>query len=754
MVIAKPSSLGLSGVSRVLASVELQRDLVLVGGGHSHVLVLRMLAMLPIAGLRITLVSPASHSPYSGMLPGLIAGHYTFEQTHIDLVRLCQWAGVRFISAAAVALDPLSRRLSLDGRPSLSYDVISIDIGSQPELDSVPGAREYATPVKPVSALWQHWQASQQRANAQKGAEVYCIAVVGGGAGSVELALAISHRLQGKSLVLDLWCGGSTILQNYNSRARRAVMAALQRQGVRVHVDARVSEVEQRALCFADGTRAAYDELFWCTGASAVPWIAASGLATDEQGFIAVRDTLQAISHDTIFAAGDIATQVNHPRPKAGVFAVRQAPVLAHNLRAMLLETPLRRYRPQRRFLSLISLGDKRATAENGPFSVTGSWVWRWKDRIDRAFMARFASLPVNMTVTPSYRLPSSEAASVQPVCGGCGAKVGADALTGALAQLQQDYPQHCPGAADDAVVVPAPAGTLVLQSLDVLRQMVSDPWQMGRIAANHALSDLYACGIRPVSALAAVILPFASSTLLQRELQQLLDGALHEFAAVNCQLSGGHSMQGPELSLGFTVNGVPIAADGKLLGKVGAAPGDQLILTKPLGTGVLFAGHMQLAADGRDVSAAASAMLQSNSAAAELALMHRATACTDITGFGLLGHLLEMLAQGHAARLELAALPLLNGAIQQIHGGVVSTMHDANQRAGGHFLAHAELLDNARKQILFDPQTSGGLLIAIPANRAPALCEALQNSGYREARIIGEIVARTSSRSTLVQLD
>ena len=213
--------------------------------------------------------------------------------------------------------------------------------------------------MKPVSALWQHWQASQQRANAQKGAEVYCIAVVGGGAGSVELALAISHRLQGKSLVLDLWCGGSMILQNYNSRARRAVMAALQRQGVRVHVDARVSEVEQRALCFADGTRAAYDELFWCTGASAVPWIAASGLATDEQGFIAVRDTLQATDHDTIFGAGDIATQVNHPRPKAGVFAVRQAPVLAHNLRAILLETSLRVHRPQRRFLSLISLGGK-----------------------------------------------------------------------------------------------------------------------------------------------------------------------------------------------------------------------------------------------------------------------------------------------------------------------------------------------------------------------------------------------------------
>ena len=130
---------------------ELRQDLVLVGGGHSHVLVLRMLAMKPLAGLRITLVSPASHTPYSGMLPGLIAGHYTFEQTHIDLARLCQWAGVRFIAATVTAVDPNHQTLALAGRPSIAYDVLSLDIGSQPELDSVPGARRYAVPVKPVS---------------------------------------------------------------------------------------------------------------------------------------------------------------------------------------------------------------------------------------------------------------------------------------------------------------------------------------------------------------------------------------------------------------------------------------------------------------------------------------------------------------------------------------------------------------------------------------------------------------------------
>jgi len=275
----------------VQAATELSRDLVLVGGGHSHVLALRMLAMQPIEGLRITLVSPDCHTPYSGMLPGLIAGHYSFEQAHIDLARLCQWAGVRFIAAQVTALDPLAQRLSLEGRPALAYDVVSIDIGSQPELDSVPGARAYATPVKPVAGLWQRWQQLHGRVIAREGTEALRIAVVGGGAGSVELALAMAHRLRGQRVAMELWCAAPEILQTYNARARRAVLASLQRQNIRVHCNSRIAAVEAGCLVLADGTRAAYDELFWCTGAAAASWIAASGLATDEQGFLAVRDT-------------------------------------------------------------------------------------------------------------------------------------------------------------------------------------------------------------------------------------------------------------------------------------------------------------------------------------------------------------------------------------------------------------------------------------------------------------------------------
>ncbi len=736
----------------MLAPATISKDLVLVGGGHSHALALRMFAMRPVAGLRITLVSPASHTPYSGMLPGLIAGHYSFEQTHIDLARLCEWARVRFITAEVTAMDPQARRLSLADRPDIEYDLVSIDIGSQPELDSVPGARVHAVPVKPVAGLWQRWQDLLLRLAALPSGTRCCIAVVGGGAGSVELALAMAHRLVGHPVDLELWCGGPAILQGYSARTRKAVMAALARHGVKVALDARVDRVEVNHLLLADGRRAPFDELFWCTGAAAAPWVAACGLPVDARGFLAVTDSLQSVADARVFGAGDIATQLNHPRPKAGVYAVRQGPVLAHNLRAALLGKPLREHRPQQRFLSLVSLGDRVAAADRGFFSATGHWLWRWKDSIDRKFMARFEQLPKTMSRGNGGSLPELAGTPTQLPCGGCGAKVGADPLAWVLAELAKEFPRHCPppGTGDDTASSPGSGTAAMVQSLDMLRELVADPWLMGRIAANHALSDLYASGARPVSALAAITLPFAGPAILQRELKQLLAGALHELASADSLLAGGHSMQGPELNIGFVVNGVALAGDGRLLRKQGLVAGDKLVLAKPLGTGVLFAAHMQLAADGRHISAAVDSMLASNRPAAELALAHGASACTDITGFGLLGHLLEMLGESCGASLQLTQLPLLDGALEHLRRGVRSSMHPANSLALAS-LERGAPVDEDLLQILFDPQTSGGLLMGVAAGRAAGLRDALHDAGYTQTGVIGEVYARDPASPNLV---
>ena len=726
---------------------DIQKDLVFVGGGHAHALALRMLAMRPIDGLRITLISPASHTPYSGMLPGLVAGHYTFEQTHIDLPRVCQRAGVRFICAEATAIDPVQQTISLQGRPDIAYDVLSIDVGSQPELDSIVGARLHSVPVKPVAGLWQRWNMLREKLQSFPGDDTHRIAMVGGGAGSVELIAAMAEQFSGpdhpgsNKLAFNLFCGAREILQGYNARARKSAETALINYGIEVHLNSRVATVEQQALITENGDRHDFDELFWCTGAAAAPWIAASGLQTDQRGFLATLNTLQSLNYANVFGTGDCATQVDHPRPKAGVYAVRQGPILANNLRNYVLHKPLKEHVPQQRFLSLLSLGAKQATADRGLLSASGSWVWRWKDKIDQEFMSRFEELPKMALNAARDSLPELNEREPQAPCGGCGAKVGADSLATVLGELAETYPLECPiDNADDSVLIPGSAGTPIVQSIDTLRQIVADPWLMGRIAANHALSDLYASGASPVSALASISLPFSATDILQRELKQILAGALFEFSLVGCKLLGGHTMQGPELAVGFVVNGSAMLPESGFLAKRGLRDGDHLLLTKPLGSGTLFASHMQLKADGRDIQTAIDMMLQSNSAAAALAVDYGVSACTDVTGFGLSGHLQEMLEPGQRASLRLTQLPVLPGSLESMDAGIYSTMHKANSRAGGRSVEMISGKKNSRYELLFDPQTSGGLLMGVPPISSAGLCASLIDAGYTHATVIGEL--------------
>lgn len=682
-------------------------DLVLVGGGHAHALALRMLAMERPAGLRITLISPSPFTPYSGMLPGLLAGHYTFEETHIDLALLCQWADVRFFADTVTAMDPQRRVVTCAKRGEVGYDLVSIDIGSQPELDSVPGAREHTIPVKPVAGLWERWHGRDESAIGGGS-----IAVVGGGAGSVEIALALAHRLRDAAVQIDLYCGAARVLPGYTKGVRRAVEQALRDRGVGLHCDRKVTRVEKGELHFGTASPVAFHTAVWCTGASAAPWIADSGLPVDERGFMAVNDTLQSTEFADVFGCGDIATQLNHPRPKAGVYAVRQAPVLAHNLVAAARGAALKLHRPQQRFLSLLSLGDQQAVAERNGLHARGAWVWRWKDRIDRQFMERFSDLPSRvMKVDASNRVGSGP---TQATCGGCGAKVGADVLAGALEDLRKRFPDATPAASDldDAAPV-ATDGDGFLQSVDALRALVDDPWRMGRIAAQHALSDLYASGATPHSAQALVTLPFATKVLLQRDLRLVLAGALTVFSDADCRLIGGHTMQGPELQLGFAVNGS--LQGGERLGKRGGQAGDQLLLTGSLGAGALLAAHMQGRADGRHVDGVLSSMEDGNREAAGIARKIGVRALTDVTGFGLAGHLAEMLDDSVTAVIDLEALPAYVGALEAMGSGVFSTLHEGNREA---LVERCELLHDGglRQELLFDPQTGGGLLMAVPS--------------------------------------
>lgn len=709
-----------------------QRDLVLVGGGHSHALALRMLAMRPVPGTRLTLVSPDVLAAYSGMLPGLVAGHYSVAQTHVDLPRLCQWAGARWVQGRVRALDIDARELTLDDGSRLGFDLLSLDVGATPELASVPGAAEHAIAVKPVADFRQRWSRFLEGLDPRRS---LAVCVVGGGAGGAEMALAIAHALRqrGQAAEVTLVCAGA-FLQGYPARLRRQMRARALALGVILRDRSRVHRVTP-GIVHGEAGEQRFDALFWCTGAAAPGFLRDTGLALDAAGFVQVDRQLRSVSHPQVFAAGDCAA-FPLPLPKAGVYAVRQAPVLAHNLRAALSGGRLRDYRPQRRFLSLLSAGGRDAVGSRGVWTLSGAWVWRWKDHIDRRFMTRFEALPPR-------RMPTPAATAETMHCAGCGAKVGGEALSDALKGLQ---PLRGEGVVsgleerEDASSVRWPAGTLLVQSHDYFPAFVDDPALFGRITVLHALSDLYAVNARPHSALATVTMPRHHPRLQGRDLKRLMRAMVEELDRAGCTLLGGHTLEGEQLAAGLTVNGQVEEAD--LFHKAGARPGDALVLTKPLGAGILLAGHTQLRCRGPWLEGALAAMLRSNASAAAVFAGHGVRACTDITGFGLLGHLQEMCRAGEVgARLLLADLPALEGALELAEAGVASTLKPANDLALLHCKGQALVADDPRGVLLTDPQTSGGLLAAVPRAQLEACLRALALAGQMSA-VVGEVLA------------
>lgn len=735
------------------------KDLVLLGGGHSHAIVLKLLGMDPIPGLRVTVVARDVHTPYSGMLPGLIAGHYSFDDAHIDLEPLAGFAGARLFHDEAVGLDLAGRAVLCRNRPPVSYDVLSINVGARPSL-AVAGAQAQGVPVKPIGALVARWEQLQARVLAAS--RPLQVAVVGAGAAGIELTLAMQHALRrllaeagraDDTPAFHLFSATARILPTHNRRVAAKFMRVLRARGVQVHAGARVCEVTPGEVRIEGGETCAVDEVIWATEAGAPAWPAAAGLAVDGDGFIAVADTLESTSHPGVFAAGDVAAVVNHPREKAGVFAVRQGRPLHANLRRAVRGEPLAPFRPQRAFLSLITTGDRYAVASRGAWSVEGRWVWKWKDWIDRRFMHRFSRLPdmpAEDTADPELvRLAPpeqvQELAGAGMRCAGCGSKVGATILDRVLSRLspyQRSDVVAGLDALDDAAIEQVPDGMLAVRTVDAFPALVDDPYLFGQITANHCLGDIHAMGAEPRSALAIVTVPVGPEEKTEALLRDLLAGVVEALREAETALVGGHTTEGAELTLGLALSGV--ADPARVLRKRGMQPGNRLLLTAPVGTGTLFAARMRRKSKGRWIAGAVQSMLQSSRAAAGCLAAHGATACTDVTGFGLLGHLLEMArASDVDARLTLSAIPILEGARDTVARGYLSSLHPHNARLGRDAAANEGVAGNPIYPIVFDPQTAGGLLASVPGERADACLLELRALGYDHAADVGSVEPR-----------
>jgi len=701
------------------------RELVLVGGGHSHVIFLRMLGMNPVPGLKTTLISPDTRTPYSGMLPGMIAGHYHEDEAYIDLVPLCRFAGVDFIQSEVGAVDLSAQKVTLSGRPAVHYDFLSLDIGSTRALD-VSISDSDVIPIKPISTFLARWNSFVERFELEGVSDV---GFVGAGASGVELCLSVHYFLGAqfpdRSFRMHLFTEGKTILPEFNSSTRIRFERLLAARDIQVHRQFRATSASGGLLVSGDRREVHLDEIFWVTQAGAQSWPAESGLDVDTAGFIQVGDTLQTLSYSNIFAVGDCARMVNHPRAKAGVYAVRQGKPLFRNVMALLLGSNPKPYRPQSNFLSLISTGPQHAIASRNGFSLEGGWAWRWKNWIDSRFMKRFSEFP-NMQQEPENSLQAEF--DEQMHCGGCGSKVTSDLLHEVL---QDILGESAP--VDDAAQIKIPPGKTLLQSVDHFRSFFNDPYLQARVALCHSVSDIYACGGSPHSILASLTLPFGKPEVTRSLLTQILQGTVDQLQEEGAMLIGGHTSEGLELSLGFTANGT--VDPNRSWSKQGSSPGDVLILTKPLGTGTIFAADMRHLAKGPWVSEALAQMTKSNGDAVKIAKNFTIHACTDITGFGLAAHCLEMTRPGVGIELQLSKVPVMNGAVECLHSlGITSSLHEANKRASG--LSGM----NSDAEILFDPQTSGGLLFSVPAEESGNLISTLIGGGYAVASIVGQV--------------
>lgn len=714
----------------------LSRDLVLIGGGHTHALVLRKWGMNPLPGARVTLINPGPSSPYTGMLPGHVAGHYSREDLDIDLVRLARFAGARIVFDAACGLDRLAKQVRLTGRPPIRYDVVSIDIGATAELPGIEGFAEHGHSVKPLGAFASAWDAFLQT-TAGLGRPAHC-AVIGGGVAGVELALAMAYRLKTGGLAnarLTLIESRPELLSGSDAATRRILVRALTQSGIKILTGAQITRVSAGAIQLDGGEPLPADFTVSAAGARPHAWLAETGLP-QTGGFLDVGPHLQSPADPDVFAAGDCAHLTYAPRPKAGVYAVRAAPVLFDNLRARLSGKALRKFKPQSDYLKLISTGGKSAVGHKYFFTLSGPSVWQVKDHIDKTFMSRLRDLPaMQQPPPPRERALDEEAVTpAQPLCGGCGSKVGQQSLAAALSGLPPaQHPDTLTGAGDDAAILRSGTRNQVI-STDHLRAFVEDPYLMARIAAVHALGDVWAMGAAPQSALLSLIIPRMSAPMQEATVAEMVSAVSEVLRMAGADLVGGHTSMGSELTIGLTVTGM---LDGPAIGLTGARPGDAVLLTKPVGTGVILAAEMRGIARGKDVEHALASMQRPLAAASRL-LSPSAHAMTDVTGFGLAGHLMSILdASAVAARISLDAIPFLPGAEQMSAQGVRSSLWQANASLEPRISRPASPLSD----LIYDPQTAGGLLAVVPRESVASLRSAFA-AAEEPIFVIGEVEA------------
>ena len=706
----------------------IENRVVLVGGGHSHCIFLKRWAMRrEKPPSEIILINPEAFTPYTGMLPGLISGYYKKEEVYIDLGKLCNSSGARFLRGQVESINLVKKTLTIQGRPELFFDLISIDVGITSKPSDFSSTSKSVVSAKPLDQLYSSWNNFILKSTQLKKRKIN---IIGGGLGGVELAFSAYERLEKEKIPYDITIlDRGPILKNESRGLKSRLKKLMQKNSFKIIESTNIVRIEDAGIEISDGSLIESDFTILASGAYPYPWIKQSGIPCIN-GFIIVDKFLRSPKFPFLYAAGDCAHLQETPRPKAGVFAVRAGPYLFHNILAKIEKKALKKFNPQRNHLKLISIGRRRAISAGRGFHLSGSLIWKLKDLIDRNFMDSFFRLRPMSYKNPKKKKYSKDS-SDQMLCGGCGSKIGHEMLKNQIGKINNVKDKNVLNEIGDDAAIIKNGKLRQIITTDHLRAFTKDPWLMSRITIIHSLGDIWAMGAKPNFALLNIVIPEASKPIQASWLEEIMDAAKYTFLEEKISLIGGHTTQGAELTIGVT-----------LIGEVGGLPleiskakiGDKIILTKPIGTGVLLAGEMQGLTAG-DHFMDALAWMQKSQAPVTI-LSADVNAMTDVTGFGLIGHLMNICeASSVSAQVSIKKVPLLNGAIELSSQGVRSTLFADNTKQK----KRVNKIESPVFDLLFDPQTSGGMLISVPKERVKTLQVELRKAGLLDS-VIGEI--------------
>ena len=702
-----------------------ERDLVLIGAGHTNCLFLKMWAMKSNSSLRVTLINPDPISSYTGMLPALVAGLCAKSDAQINLFSLCRATETRLIIDTVKKIDKKKSQIMCKTGRIVNFDFLSINIGSN-SVPLINGFKKFGCSVRPLAAFQERWENFLESIN-EKTSPVIC--VIGGGLASIELSFAMDIRLKKTELEdfkIKIFESGKAF-EKLSLNQQRYLKTKAKLRKIEIIENTTIKEVSNNGLVQKNGNFVHADFIISCIGPQPNDLFKKSKIE-NKGGYVCVDETLRVIGFQNAFAVGDCAHFPSKAVDKSGVYAVRQAPILYKNILKLLSNKGLVQFKPQSDYLKLIVYEGESAIFLRNGVAFSAKWVWALKSFIDKKFIKNFKKLSEMVTKD----MENARSNNQKMLCGGCGSKVGNVILESSLSKLSDPSSKHIVSKiGDDAAIIKFNSLFQALTT-DHLRSFTKDAWLQSKITAIHALGDIWAMGSDPEIALTNIIIPESSNDIQKRTIEEIIDGANSVFGAEGVKIVGGHTSLGKELVIGFTLGGFsknqPKTVDR-------ASVGDQIILTKPLGSGVLLAGEMRFEGEGQDLKNLFDAMSKSQSSIANV-LRKVANSMTDITGFGLGGHLLNIVSKSNVgAKLYLDQIPVYPGANDLIAKDIRSSIFENNYMYSERMI----IKTIANTDILFDPQTSGPLLATVPKSKVKGIITSGEKLGF-ECKVIGEL--------------